>query len=111
MKLKLLLLFLVLSMSAFAQTHSATLTWVDTSNPMGTTYNVHRATGLCTGTPSYSVIASAVAVKTYVDTTVTPGNYCYVVTAVYMGVESANSNTALAPVPSFAPTALAVTVQ
>lgn len=91
--------------------HSATLTWVDNSNPAGTTYNVHRASGLCSGTPVYSMIASGLTVKTYTDATVTPGNYCYVVTAVFAGIESPNSPTALAPVPSFAPASLAVTVQ
>ncbi len=96
---------------AAAQTHSATLTWVDTSNPAGTTYSVYRATGLCSGTPTFSKIASALTVKTYVDTTVAPGNYCFSVTATFAGVESAQSNTAGAPVPSFTPTSLAVTVQ
>jgi hypothetical protein len=92
-------------------THSVTLTWTDTLNPAGTTYSVYRATGLCSGSPVFSKIASAVAVKTYQDTTVTPGNYCFAVTATSNGMESAQSNTALAPVPSFAPTTLSITVQ
>lgn len=109
--MKLLLAVLFSALALIAQTtHSATLTWTDTLNPSGTTYNVKRATGLCSGTPTFSTIASAVAVKTYVDNTVTPGNYCYVVTAVYAGMESAPSNSALAPIPSFTPTALTVTV-
>ncbi len=95
---------------AAAQTHSATLTWTDTLNPAGTTYSVYRATGLCSGTPTFSKIASALAVKTYLDTTVTPGNFCFAVTATFQGVESAQSNTAGAPVPSFPPATLAVTV-
>lgn len=91
--------------------HSATLTWTDTANPVGTTYSVYRATGLCSGTPTFSKLATAVASKTYLDSTVSPGNYCYQVTATFSGVESAPSNSAAAAVPSFAPTTLAVTVQ
>lgn len=91
--------------------HKVTLTWVDTLNPAGTVYSVYRATGLCAGSPAFSVIASAIPTKTYEDNTVAPGNYCYAVTATYNSVESAQSNSALAPVPSFAPANLAVTVQ
>lgn len=111
--MKPLLLLLPLALGLFAQTpqHSVTLTWVDTSNPTGTTYNIYRSTGLCSGTPTFSKLASAVTVKTYQDTTVTPGNYCYEVTASLNGVESAPSNTALASVPTFPPTDLSVTVQ
>jgi hypothetical protein len=108
---RLALLVLLFAFVAMAQTtHSATLNWTDT-NPAGTTFSVYRATGLCSGTPVFSKIASAVTVKTYVDSTVTPGNYCYEVTATCQSMESAPSNTALAPVPSFAPTGLSVTVQ
>jgi hypothetical protein len=98
--------------SASAQTtHKVTLTWSDALNPPGTTYTVMRATGLCTGTPAFSTLASGLTTLTYVDTTVTPGNYCYQVEASSGGILSAPSNTALAPVPSFAPTALLVAVQ
>lgn len=97
--------------SAAQTTHSATLTWADTANPSGTTYSVYRAVGLCSGTPTWSKIASAVATKTYEDTTVQPGNYCYQVTATLNGMESAPSNTALAPVPSFPPQTLQATVK
>jgi uncharacterized protein with beta-barrel porin domain len=110
--MKQLLLALVFAALAFGQTtHKATLTWADTLNPVGTTYNVKRATGLCTGTPTFNTIATAIAVKTYEDSTVQPGPYCYVLTAVYAGVESAPSNTALANVPSFPPSGLSVAVQ
>ena len=87
---------------ALAQTppaRSATLTWVDSTNPTGTTYSVLRATGLCTGTPNFSVLASGVTGLTYKDTTITVGNnYCYAVTATFGGLTSPNSNTALATV-------------
>jgi hypothetical protein len=103
---------LLFASPAFAQTtHQATLTWTDTLNPAGTTYTVSRATGLCSGTPTFSTIASAVTVKTYVDTTVTPGNYCYEVEASFNGVLSAPSNSVLAAIPAFSPTALSVVVQ
>ncbi len=82
-----------------AQTRSATLTWADTVNPSGTTYNVLRATGLCTGTPTFSTLASGVTGLTYKDTTVVVGNnYCYAVTATFGSLTSAQSNTALATV-------------
>lgn len=108
-----LILFFILASLSYAQTdtHAATLTWQDSRNPTGTTYNVYRADGLCSGTPSWSKIASAVTAKTYEDTTVQPGNYCYTVTAVLNGMESAQSNWALAPVPSFPPQQLGVTVK
>lgn len=97
---------------AQATQHSVTLTWTDTLNPStGTTYSVYRATGLCSGTPTFSKIATALATKTYQDSTVIPGNYCYEVTASVNGMESAPSNTALAPVPSFPPTGLNIQVQ
>lgn len=97
--------------SAQAANHSVTLTWVDASNPTGTTYSVYRATGLCSGTPVFSKLASAITAKTYPDTTVTPGNYCYVVTANFQGAESAQSNTVSPAVQPFAPTGLSFTVQ
>lgn len=108
-----LLIFLLFSVAAFAQaaTHSVTLTWVDASNPTGTTYNVYRASGLCSGTPVFSKLASAIAVKTYQDTTVTPGNYCYTVSASLAGAESAQSNTVNPAIQPFAPTGLSFTVQ
>lgn len=98
---------------AQAASHAVTLSWQDTLNPTGagTTYSVYRSTGLCSGTPTFSKVASAVTTMTYEDTTVTPGNYCYEVTAVLNGMESAPSNTAAAAVPSFAPTQLQVVVR
>lgn len=106
------LLLVILAAPIWAQaTHTATLTWTDTANPAGTTYNVYRATGLCSGSPIFSKLASAVAVKTYVDSTVQPGNYCFQVTATSAGAESAPSNTAAAPVPAFPPSGLNVVVQ
>jgi hypothetical protein len=112
--MKRLCLFLLLTVSislAQAATHSVTLTWIDASNPAGTTYNVYRATGLCSGTPTFSRIASALTVKTFTDSTVSPGNYCFQVTAVFSGSESAPSNSVNPNVPAFSPTSLTFTVQ
>jgi len=109
--IKTIALFIICSFAALAQTtHSATLTWTDT-NPTGVTWTVYRATGLCSGTPTYSKIATALTVKTYEDLSVQPGNYCYTVTASYNSMESAPSNAAGAAIPSFSPTGLSVTVK
>lgn len=98
--------------SLFAQTtHTVSLTWQDNSNPAGTTYNVYRATGLCSGTPTFSKIITGVTAKAYQDSTVIPGNYCYEVTATFNGVESSPSNTANPAVPTFPPTQVQATVQ
>jgi hypothetical protein len=93
-------------------THSATLNWNAPSDATGaTTYSVYRAAGPCTPTPTLTKIASAIVPRTYVDTAVTPGPYCYAVTAVAGGAESVYSNLAPAIVPSFAPTTLTIIVQ
>jgi hypothetical protein len=42
---------------------------------------------------------------------VTPGNYCYAVTASLAGAESAQSNTVNPAIQPFAPTGLSFTVQ
>jgi hypothetical protein len=107
---KLLLLLIAWPLAA-QTTHSVTLAWVDTLNPSGTTYSVYRAPGLCSGSPVFAKLATAVTVLTYLDSTVTPGSYCYQVTATAAGVESAPSPTAAAAVPSFPPTQLETTVK
>lgn len=93
------------------QARTVTLNWNDTVNPAGTTYAVYRATGQCSGTPTFTQIATGIAVKTYLDSNVSPGNYCYTVRAVAAGIESDNSNLAVAQVRPFAVTGLSVTVQ
>ncbi len=104
-------LILLAPLTLVAQTgRTVTLTWTDTANPAGTTYNVKRAVGLCSGTPTFSTIISGVTAKTYADANVAVGNYCYVVTAVFSGLESAASNTAGAGVLPVPPTLNSPTV-
>lgn len=106
-----LILIFTAALYAQAPQHAVTLTWIDAANPAGTTYSVYRATGLCSGTPTFSKVQSGVAAKTYEDATVTTGNYCYKVTATFNNVESGPSPTALAAVPSFSPSSLSVVVK
>lgn len=106
----LILLVFVSNAHAQAATHSAVIKWTDPSNPPGTTYTVLRSTGLCSGTPAFTSLATGITVMSYTDTTVTPGNYCYAVEATSNGVLSAPSNSALAPVPAFAPVNVTVVV-
>jgi fibronectin type 3 domain-containing protein len=109
--MKIIIAILLAFAAAQAATHSATLTWSDTQNPSGTTYTIYRATGLCSGTPTFAMLAAGVTAMTYVDTTVTTGNYCYGVEAVFSGVSSVMSPTVVAAVPDFAPVGLTVTTQ
>ena len=88
------LFFLASGMMLGQTVHSVTLTWTDTLNPAGTTYSIYRAPGMCSGSPVFAKLAAAIAVKSYKDDTVTPGNYCYQATATLNGMESAPSNTA-----------------
>lgn len=114
MKKLLTLLVVIFSLSlAYAQAtnHSVTLKWADVVNPVGTTYNVYKSSGLCSGSPVFNKLATGVTTLTYTDTPVVPGNYCYQVTASLNGMESVPSNSVLAPVPPFAPSALTFAIQ
>lgn len=109
--MKKLFLFLI-AYIATAQTGiiQVTLNWDDARNPPGTMYNVKRFSGPCTGTPLYTIIAPKVASLTYVDTTVTIGTYCYVISATNGTVESGNSLPVTAIIPIFTPTNLRRTI-
>lgn len=117
MKKLLCLLFVSLG-SAFAQSHSVTLTWSDTANPAGTTYNAYRLTGTCPTTPPVNLTgftkqnSSVITPKTFVDPSVTGGTtYCYVVTAANTTDESAPSAAVQARVPSvFPPVMIQITI-
>ena len=103
--MKRLLLLFVLFLSSLAAQVSAPkveLSWEDAIN-QDATYTVKRAAGLCSGTPTFATIATGLKTKTYVDASVTAGNFCYVVTAVVNGIESAPSNASQATVPAAPP--------
>jgi hypothetical protein len=114
MKKLLASLFLALPLMA----HSVTMTWADSLNPAGTTYNVYRAAGACPAAPptvtpptteGFALLVAGLTTKTETDSTVAGGAiYCYLVTAVVSGAESAPSNIAQAG--SFPPTMLTITV-
>lgn len=105
---------LVLS-SGVAQTNrTVTLAWQDNSNPVGTQYNVYKATGACSGSGQTftKVNTNRISVKTF-DDPIVPGNTaCYYVTAVKAdgSSESMPSNTAQAVAGLFGPTNLVITI-
>ncbi len=90
--------------SAGAQTHSVALTWTASASAAANpslTYNVYRSPG-CSGTFT-RLNSSAVTATSFTDAGVAPGTYCYQVTAVLNGSESAPTNQAAAVVPAPAP--------
>ncbi len=90
-------------------TVTANIVWAD--GQAGATFNVFRAPGLCSGNPVFAKIASGLTVKNYADSTVIPGNYCFALTSTINGIESPQSSTIMAAVPSFSPQTLTLTVQ
>jgi hypothetical protein len=110
MKVLILLLF-SLSLNAQTPTKTVVISWVDTVNPVGTTYVVYRANGACGGTGIFLPIATGLTVKTYNDTGVTPGKYCYAATAVFNEAESLQSNTSGVQVRPNSPTQFTAVVQ
>lgn len=111
MKTKLALIFLLAVCAAAAQIgHNVTATWTDTVNPSGTAYNMYRATGVCSATAAFSKIGTGLTAKTYTDSGVAPGNYCYQVTALFLSIESGPSNQAGAAIGPIAPTGLSLTI-
>jgi cellulose 1,4-beta-cellobiosidase len=95
-------------LTATADDSQVSLTWTASSG--AGSYNVKRAT--VSGGP-YAVIASGIATTNFADPTATNGTtYFYVVSAVNLGGESANSNEASAtpmPSPPAAPSGLTAT--
>lgn len=111
MRLKYLFILaaLTLSVSAHAQAHSASIKWT-ASIDTGVTYNVYRLIGSCpTTVTGFTKITSSVSVLTFIDSTVTAGNYCYYVTSSLNGAESVPSNLASAVILPAAPTAVSIT--
>src|SRR5579859_3304505 len=52
-------------------THTVKITWTDTINPAGTTYNVYRAAAACSTTPTLAKLTSGLTTMTYTDSAVT----------------------------------------
>lgn len=106
----LLALFLALSSSA-QTTHKVVITWSDTANPAGTTYNIYKAAAACSSSPTLTKLNTApVATQSYTDANVAPGTYCYAATAVNtQGDESAKSNQGPAIIAA-PPNAITITV-
>lgn len=104
MKIAILALFALAASAQTPPAHSVTLNWVNAKNPAGTVSNVYKAPSACSANPTNFVrIATGLTANTYLDSPVPIGAYCYYVTAVYAGMESAPSPTALAAVTPFAP--------
>ena len=94
MRLALLITLAAISLSAQTWNSTVRVSWKDTVNPAGTTYNIYRAPGSCAGTPAFAKLnQSPVTEKTYEDNVPTPGVYCYMARAFSGGLESVNSNT------------------
>lgn len=110
-----LLAFVFYALGLAQTTHTVTLNWTDTANPVGTTYNAYRKPEACAGAAAFAKINTApITAKTYTDSGVAPGTYCYHVTAVssISAIESTPSNTAgaVAENPIVPPTGLTITV-
>ena len=85
------------------------LVWLDAINPPGANYQVYRAPGACSDASRFErVNAAPLAVRTYQDTP-TPGTWCYRVTALVVGIESAPSAPVTVLVQPAAPTGLTAT--
>jgi|SRR5271154_4670480 hypothetical protein len=106
-KLAFTLVILALTITAAparAQTHSVALSWTASASAAANpslTYNVYRSPG-CSGT--FTLLnSSAVSATSFTDAGLSPGTYCYQITALLSGVESMPSNQAAAIVPGPTP--------
>jgi hypothetical protein len=115
---KIALLFVLFAALALGQTHSAALSWTTGAGnpaPPATTSNVYRLTGTCPSNPVWGtpLNTSPITGTTYTDLAVTATTeYCYTVTNVVAGVESAKmSPPVAATIPPSTPTNLSVAVQ
>lgn len=102
----------IIVVQEIALSHSVTLTWVASVDEPSTLlagegYNVFRGTSA--GNESATPLnASLVQATTYVDSTVTPGTYFYIVKAVINGAESIASDEVSAVILPLPPTSLVV---
>lgn len=99
---------------AFGQTthYKATINWDDPFNPPGVTYKLDRADNSdCTGNPTFVGKASGIIPRTYTDEPLTPGKYCWRVTATVSGADSTANPTKDGTVPAFAPSNIQLQIQ
>lgn len=87
-----------------AAPHSVVLTW--TASVDGGAVTVYRATGACSVSSVFASITTGIAANTYTDGTVGIGAFCYQVTTIVNGRESAPSNQITAVVLPSPPTSL-----
>lgn len=108
-----LILTALLALMAHGQvTKTVQLTWDDAVNPTGTKYQVYRAIGACDSpNATFAKLGTEVSEKTYTETGVGIGQYCYRVTAIFNGIESPPSNHAGATVPPGTPGNLKILIQ
>lgn len=110
-----LVLFFGLAFAASAAPHSVTLTFTASADDLGSTgagygYTAWRASGTCpttapTTTTGFTALNSMpFLTTTYTDSTVTVGQFCYLVTFTSGTAQSLPSNTAGAAVLPQAPT-------
>lgn len=104
-----LALVLVLALAAQSFAHTASISWSNSPDTSNT--NVYRLAGTCPATTTgfVKITATPVTTANYTDSTVSPGVYCYYVTATLNGSESVPSNTAQATVPVAPPSGLSIT--
>lgn len=109
---RLILLVAVIVSAAYAQAaHSVALSWnwAQGTGGAATTFNVKR--GIAVGGPYVTIASPVISAPAYTDTSavgnvlVEGSKYCYVITAVGIGGESANSNEFCATIPSSVPSA------
>lgn len=100
-----------------AQGHTVTLTWTASTDAAANptlTYTVSRASGVCSATSVFTVLQAGISAVTYANTNVSPGTYCYTVSAQLNGATSgttaAPNPTASAPVLPAAPGQIVIVV-
>ena len=98
-----LLLFVIAYAIASGQSVSyvADLTWPDARNPAGTQYKIFRAPGQCGATGQKLQQVATVTTKSYADTTVTPGLWCYQIVSTINGADGQASDLVPGSIPPF----------
>lgn len=118
-------LALVFAGMAHAQTgaHSAKLSWAasaDSTSANPGTVAIYQASGACPasglGSLTFATVTttaapSATAANPYIVTSLTPGTYCFYLTATIGGATSGPSNTSGGSTSTFPPTSFTVVVQ